>query len=560
MMQEAWLPPELWLHIFRQLAVADLSSARLVCTAWWRLLDSAPHLWIGVRVNKRKLQLSGRLPAALLAGPQLRHAVLDLSRAWLGPAQWTALLTQLTLCPPIHSLSVAEADMAEVEPALLTAALSNARTVVAASLHNLDWDPVFRGLAASPTLQSIDLSENFLPLVPVPLFVATLARLQQVELNDSLVTGEQLRGLVEAVATSGTRLAANIVCENIHHTPLHLVTAFSRLYKTYFYLEDYSEVTEQAWSSVLRASRSAGSILEELSIDGLAVRMEGVEPELLASSLSSLSCLKLSGVQLTPSQWTALLNRLRPGQTKQMTELTLRMVNLTCVPVSVLAPALAARPRLALEFAALSDDQWVALLVECAAAKPALLRIVQCGLPAELPASLLAGAVAACQAVDLSASALQPRHTEAVLEGIPGSRTTDATLQGLDLSGVPGATLARAATHLTRLNLRKTRLDTPQVTALLAANLANRSRLRCLDLSGVNLSPVPADLLALSVSRLREADLCLTWLTRDQVAGLATQITRYTRLEHLRLQSASVSLLSPDMKRNIDKNMKLVVY
>ena len=381
----------------------------------------------------------------------------------------------------------------------------------------------------------------------------------QVELNDSLVTGEQLRGLVEAAATSGTRLAANIVCENIHHTPLHLATAFSRLYKTYFYLEDYSGVTEQAWSSVLRASRSAGS-LEELSIDGLAVRMEGVEPDLLASSLSCLSCLKLSGVQLTPTQWTALLKRLGPGLSNQMTELTLRMVNLTCVPVSVLAPALAARPRLALEFAALSDDQWVALLMECAAAKPTLLRIVQCGLPAELPASLLAGAVAACRAVDLSASALQPRHTEAVLEGIPGSRTTEATLQGLDLSGVPGATLARAATHLTRLNLRKTRLDTPQVTALLAANLANRSRLRCLDLSGVNLSPVPADLLALSVSRLREADLCLTWLTRDQAAGLATQITRYTRLEHLRLQSATVSLLSPDMKRIIDKNMKLVVY
>merc|ERR1712032_806400 len=94
-----------------------------------------------------------------------------------------------------------------------------------------------------------------------------------------------------------------------------------------------------------------------------------------------------------------------------------------------------------------------------------------------------------------------------------------------------------------RVGLKKARLGDEQLRAILSCSLG-RTRLRQIDLSGVNLSAVPGDLLALAISRLCEADLACTWLTRTQLTALVAQVCRFTRLEHLRLQAATAALLS----------------
>ena len=138
-------------------------------------------------------------------------------------------------------------------------------------------------------------------------------------------------------------------------------------------------------------------------------------------------------------------------------------------------------------------------------------------------------------------------------------RTSGSNTLGLDLSGVEDSVIARASLHLVRVSLRKTRLSSKQSTALLVANLG-RSRLKVLDLSHVNLSGVDSDLLALSLTRFREVDLSCTWLTKEQIVRLVKQVSKFTKLEFIKLQSATASLLNQEMKQTLTKNLKLVIF
>ena len=148
---------------------------------------------------------------------------------------------------------------------------------------------------------------------------------------------------------------------------------------------------------------------------------------------------------------------------------------------------------------------------------------------------------------------------EELLAVLPRSSVIrDLSLQGLDLSALEDNLVARAAVHLVRVSLRKTKLTTKQATALFIANLG-RSKLKVLDLCNVNLSGVDSDVAALSLTRFREVDLSCTWLTKDQIVRLAHQVSKFTKLEFLKLQYATASLLSQDMKQTLRKNLKLVI-
>ena len=127
------------------------------------------------------------------------------------------------------------------------------------------------------------------------------------------------------------------------------------------------------------------------------------------------------------------------------------------------------------------------------------------------------------------------------------------------MSQVSSEILAKAVVSLVKVNLRKTKLTTKQCTALFATNLGP-TKLRDLDLSNVNLSGVDGDLLSMSITRLRDVDLTCTWLTKNQVARFVQQVTKFTRLEYLKLQSATASLLTPEMKQNIQQNMRILIF
>lgn len=64
----------------------------------------------------------------------------------------------------------------------------------------------------------------------------------------------------------------------------------------------------------------------------------------------------------------------------------------------------------------------------------------------------------------------------------------------------------------------------------------------------------------MAISRLREADLACTWLTKTQLSVLVAQVCRFTKLEHLRLQAATAALLTREMRGELEEQLYLSVF
>ena len=492
-----------------------------------------------------------------LARFEALHTV-DLSRGWFSRSQWYDVLTQIVNSShPIEELNLAEAQLHDVELDLFGAAICNARKVNLSRLEgqHLDWENIFMKIENSSKIEQLDLSENLLAEIPVELFAGTLSKLDQVELKDALITDQQLQALISRSKETKTKLSANIICESLQETsPVHLASAFLHLQKVWLSLEDQREPSP-AWLTVLQCL-ALSPVVEEVSLEGLSLDLTHLPPALLASSLARLLRLRLSGVELSGEQWRAVV-----GGLARLEELSLRMVNLSPLSPAQLARAVGLLTSLSLEYAVVTEEQWEAVLLSCCSTTSSLssLTISYISLATITP-SLIASLALTCSQLCLSHTALLPSQLELLLTTVPRSSIIrELTLTGLDLSGVEESVLARASLHLVRVGLRKTRLSSKQSTALLVANLG-RSRLKALDLSNVNLSAVDCDLLALSLTRLREVDLSCTWLTKEQIVRLVNQVSKFTKLEFLKLQSATASLLNQEMKQILMKNLKLAIF
>ena len=477
---------------------------------------------------------------------------VDLSRGWFSRCQWYDLLTQIVNSShPIEELNLAEAQLPDVELDLLGAAVCNARKVNLSRLEGqqLDWENIFVKIQNSSKIEKLDLSENLLAEIPVELFAGTLSKLDQVELKDALITDQQLQALISRVKDTKTKLSTNLICETQMQPPVSLASAFLHLHKLWLYLEDQTELSA-VWRGVMGCLGSS-RVMEELSIEGLSLDLSHLPPALLASSLSRLGRLRLSGVRLSGEQWRAVVRSLTA------THLSLRMVNLTPVSPAQLAELVSRLTSLSLEYAVLSEQQWQAALSSLSSLSSLTISYINL---ANIPSHLLANLSLSCSQLDLSHTGLLPSQLEVLLTTVPRSSTIrELNLHGLNLSRVEESVLARASLSLVRVGLRKTKLSSKQSTAVLVANLG-RSRLKVLDLSNVNLSAVDSDLLALSLTRLREVDLTCTWLTKEQIVRLVRQVSKFTKLEFLKLQSATASLLNQEMKQTLIKNLKLVIF
>ena len=119
-----------------------------------------------------------------------------------------------------------------------------------------------------------------------------------------------------------------------------------------------------------------------------------------------------------------------------------------------------------------------------------------------VPADILAMAVGRLKTVDLSNTQLTTNQCVKVLETIPSSAIlTDLGLSFVNLSGVPADILAMAVGRLKTVGLSYTRLTTNQCVKVLES--IPPTRLTNLCLYGIDLSGVPADLLAKNVGRFK---------------------------------------------------------
>ena len=143
----------------------------------------------------------------------------------------------------------------------------------------------------------------------------------------------------------------------------------------------------------------------------------------------------------------------------------------------------------------------------------------------------------------------------------PDWRLRVLDLSSLNLFPVSSATLTASLTaSLTRLeevDLQFARLTGSQVTALLGG-LAERRTLARLDISGVDLSRVTAELVAAAVCSLTEVNLTGTNLSQDKVSLVFTSIkeTENLRLERLNVSYCGLSSVDPSVLSSVVSKLR----
>ena len=83
------------------------------------------------------------------------------------------------------------------------------------------------------------------------------------------------------------------------------------------------------WTSLFSSLSLPSSRLKHLELEAVNASMAGVDPSLLSCSFSRLSTLRLSGLQLSPQQWAAILKEV---SSSSLQSLSLRMIGLSSLP------------------------------------------------------------------------------------------------------------------------------------------------------------------------------------------------------------------------------------
>jgi hypothetical protein len=198
------------------------------------------------------------------------------------------------------------------------------------------------------------------------------------------------------------------------------------------------------------------------------------------------------------------------------------------VPEALLGEAALLLVRLDLPSAALLPAQLEAVL-RAALWSPALQALDLTGAALEpLPGRLLADAAACLSSLSLCGARLATKQLAVLLQAValPSSALDHLSLAALDLSEVPAGLLAASLATLPSLNLSYCRLAVDQVTALLRRLGRPGSRVQALELARVDLQPLPGPVLARALGPLHSLGLAYCSLTPEQALALVTACAR----------------------------------
>jgi len=159
----------------------------------------------------------------------------------------------------------------------------------------------------------------------------------------------------------------------------------------------------------------------------------------------------------------------------------------------------------------------------------------------EIPAPLLASAVAKLHTIILDSAILGTDHLAAILTASLSSNTLQVIdLHNLNIESVPAALLGQALSRFKTINLEDVSQKSYQMTAFLTTSLISTT-LQDLNLYGIDLSHVPGPVLAQAIIRLKIINLGHTDLTTDQLTHLFTAILTSRTLSSLILRFNSLS-------------------
>ena len=271
----------------------------------------------------------------------------------------------------------------------------------------------------------------------------------------------------------------------------------------------------------------------------------GVSANILGMAVGRLKTVNLKFTSLSTDQCTQVLNTSLTSTT--LVDLNLARNNLSGVPANILGMAVGRLKTVNLEYTRLSTDQCTQVLnTSITSTTLADLNLAENNLFGVL-AELLATAVGHLQTVNLKDTLLSTVQCTKILETIPSSTTlADLNLAVNNLSGVPADILAMAVGRLKNVDFRRTQLTTNQCVEVLHA-ITSSATLTDLDFWRINLSGVPADILALAVSRLKTVNLSNTRLTTDQCVKVLDAIPSIATLTNLYMYGIDLSGVPSDL-------------
>jgi len=295
--------------------------------------------------------------------------------------------------------------------------------------------------------------------------------------------------------------------------------------------------------------------------------LSGVSAEILASAVSHLHIVNLGHTDLTTEQCVALLKASLSSTT--LTNLNLEEVNLSKVPAELLANSISRLQVVDLWDTHLTTEQCVAVLkASLSSATLTNLNLKYVNL-SKVPAELLANSISRLEVVNLGHSdAVILRYTHLTTEqcvallkaSLSSTTLTNVNFGRVNLSKVPAELLANSISRLQDIDLSSTELTTEQCVALLKASLSSTT-LTNVNLAVVNLSKVPAELLANSISRLQDVELFGTDLTTEQCVALLKSSLSSATLTNVNLKDINLSKVPAELLANSQSaNYKLSMY
>ena len=137
------------------------------------------------------------------------------------------------------------------------------------------------------------------------------------------------------------------------------------------------------------------------------------------------------------------------------------------------------------------------------------------------------------------------------------SKLTRLDVDGLSLTSLSASLLVDAVININSVDLQCTVLTCEQLNMLFSKTDEN-SKLKELQLDGVDLSQVDKDSLAAGVNKLKFADLYWTRLSMDQVTALLREAGKQTELTNLHLDTHSLQsdvILHRDSDYTVDQEI-----
>ena len=239
--------------------------------------------------------------------------------------------------------------------------------------------------------------------------------------------------------------------------------------------------------------------------------ISSVDTELLAGAMTKLDSLEISNTKLTKHQIVAILTTVSEGH--KMTKLNISFNNMSGVDPQLLAKTVTKTKQLNVTDTDLTQEQAEAIFT--ALSEEIIVTELHIGFNdlSGVDTGLLAKAVKNLKILNVNRAKLTPTQIVTILTAF--NKGSILYLGGIDLSRVDQGLLARTVTNLEVLELEDTELSQQQVVAIITA-VTISNKITDLFIGDNDLSKVDPVLMAKAVTKLVRLDVENTKLTQQQ--------------------------------------------